>query len=45
LDEGHIEGEDVCAGCEHRATGRGVLREFWIRDDALDGKLPPDEVR
>jgi hypothetical protein len=42
--EGHIEGEDVCAGCEHRGdVGRGILREIWIRD-ALDGKLPPEDL-
>jgi hypothetical protein len=41
--EGHIEGEDVCPGCDHRGdVGRGILREIWIRD-ALRGALPDDD--
>jgi hypothetical protein len=42
--EGHIEGEDVCAGCGSRGElrERGVLREIWIRDQLRPPPGPPD---
>jgi hypothetical protein len=32
--EGHLKGEDTCAGCDFRGEmeERGILREIWLRE-------------